>query len=427
MIFLKKNKSFYLLAGLIGAITLTACSSEEIEEESVNGSSTKIVTMTGWYDEENMRPVLEAVQKELDGNYELEYSVLDFQQYNNVLSTQLASGEGPDIVLDGSSFPARIKANNLMDISNENFIKEFNDTAFTLSKDDSDKIYGIPSYGWFSGIWINTDMFEENNLEIPVTFEEFLMVSESFSEKGINPVSMGLLDGDTGLHSMVGYLENSYYREEEDATNNDIAFSYGKTKLSDHLAPWVEKWMPIIEKGIINEEMLGISAEQSINQFINEEAAMFYGGPWNYNQFKDAGLNFKMIPHLGDTEEGYLIGGPAVNMGVNANTKNKEGALAVLEALASDSVQQAFLDGNPGSFSYKKDISSDTPAEYSEVEKSLEESRVSNAWDRWGVNMSADTLLGEVKKQIQNLILGETDVEEFLNSIDKKADEIRYK
>ena len=418
-------KTVHLLSALTAGLVLASCGNGDNGKTS--NTNEKKITMSGWYDEVNMQPVLDVVNEKLEGKYELDYTILDFGQYNNVLSTQLASGEGPDIILDGGSFPARVKANNLLDISDEDIVEGFNDNAFALSKDQDDHIYGIPSYGWFSGIWINEELFDENEIEIPTSFDEFVNVSEQLKENDVRPISLGLLDGDVGLHSLVGYLENSYYRDDADAVDNDIKFSYGETTLSEHLGDSVNEWEVLIEKGILNKEMLGVSSEQSLNEFINQDAAMFYGGPWNYSQFKDAGLKFKMIPHLGMSGEEYLIGGPAANMGVNANTKNEEGALEVLRVLASDEAQHAFLESNPGSFSFKKDITEEIPSEYELVANSLAEGKVACAWDRWGVNMPTDTFVGEIKKQIQNLVSEDISTDEFLNNLDKKANEIRYK
>ena len=67
------------------------------------------------------------------------------------LGTQLAAGEGPDIVADGANFPARIKAGNVKEITGADYLEGINDAGFALCK-EGDKIYGIPSYGWFSGV-----------------------------------------------------------------------------------------------------------------------------------------------------------------------------------------------------------------------------------------------------------------------------------
>ena len=39
------------------------------------------------------------------------------------------------------------------------------------------------------------DMFEENGIEIPTTWDEFIAVCDTFKEKGITPLNFPLKDG----------------------------------------------------------------------------------------------------------------------------------------------------------------------------------------------------------------------------------------
>ena len=81
---------------------LTACT---VSVMVVGGGSNLVmaddaetVTLMGWYDEDDMNPILEKVNEQMDGKYVIEYTYVANTDYNNVLSTQLASGEGPDIL-----------------------------------------------------------------------------------------------------------------------------------------------------------------------------------------------------------------------------------------------------------------------------------------------------------------------------------------
>ena len=134
--------------GAAAALTMTAAIGLPAMAEG------KTITFMCWYDEDDVAGVIDALNEELGGEYEVEYSYVAQSDFNNVLSTQLAAGEGPDIVADGTNFPARIKAGNVLEITGEDFLEEFNEAGFALCS-DGDQIYGIPSYGWFSGIWYN--------------------------------------------------------------------------------------------------------------------------------------------------------------------------------------------------------------------------------------------------------------------------------
>ena len=113
------------------------------------------VTFTCWYDEDDMEGIIQAINDELGGAYTVDYFYVAQSDYNNVLSTQLAAGEGPDIVADGTNFPARIKSGAVEELTGADYLGEFNEAGFALCS-DGEKVYGIPSYGWFSGIcyWI---------------------------------------------------------------------------------------------------------------------------------------------------------------------------------------------------------------------------------------------------------------------------------
>lgn len=418
----KKAVSILMSAALVAGMT-AGFSMNVMADDST-------ITFMGWYEEDEMEKVLEALNTELDGKYQVEYTYVAQTDYNNVLSTQLAAGEGPDIVADGANFPARIKAGNVVEITGEDFLGEFNEAGFALCA-DGDKTYGIPSYGWFSGLWYNKALFEENGItELPKTFDEFVKVCDTFAENDVKPLGFGLADGDTALHSVLGYLENSFYHNNEenpDGIDFDVKFANGEKTMNGNLNPYVEKWATLIEKGYINAEMLGLSNEQALSDFVAGKTAMFNGGPWQYTNLQEAGMEFGMMPHLSENDgDRYMIGGPAVNFGVNVNSKNQEGAMAVLEALSSVSVQQAFVDANVGGFSYREGVEAEMPAEYDDVKDIINSGNIACTWDRWSVNMPSQSLFDEARAQLQGLVTGDLSVEDYLQSLDDAASSIRY-
>lgn len=392
------------------------------------GASSKVITMSCWYDEQNMKPVFDKLNEVLDGKYEIEYTYVGLDNYNNVISTQLAAGEGPDILVDGANFPARIKAGNLKDITGSKRLEGFNEAGMSLCTDKDGKVYGIPCYGWFSGLWYNKDIFEANGItELPKTFDELVKVCDKLSANGVQPLGFGLAGGDQGMHSVLGYLENAFYEASEKGKEFDKKFAYGEAKMNGTINSYVKEWSVLIDKGYITPEMVGISNDQALNDFISGKTAMFNSGPWYYPNFKEAGLNFGMLPHMGNDENvSYLLGGPAASFGINKNTSNPEGAEAVLDALASVEVQQAFADINPGAFTYKEGVKVDIPEEYDAVREILEKGNVACSWDRWGANMPSQTLVDEFIAQLQGVVTGDLTIDEFVKALDSKADSIRY-
>lgn len=430
----KKRVLAVLLAVSMMAAAAVGCGSdgkkdgtEESGKQETAGSKT--VTMMGWYDEADMKGVLEAINAKMDQKYTLEYTYVSNSDYNNVLSTQLAAGEGPDIVMDGTGFVAKVKAGNVKDITDYELLNDFNEAGLTLTSANG-KIYGIPSYGWFGGVWYNKDILAECGVEVPGTFDEYVAACEKIKAAGHVPMEFGLADDSTVVNSLMGHLENSFYHNNEangDGTGFDEKFAKGEVTMDGNINEPVKQWATLIDKGFITPEMLGISVQEALNHFKTGEVAFFNGGPWQYNEIKEAGLNFGMIPQLNETGENlYLVGGPAACFGINVNSKNMDGAEAALEALASVEVQQAFVDANTGGFSYRAGVTVKMPEEYDDVAEIINSGNVECPWDRWAINMPSQAVLDELAAQLQGVISGDITTDECVKAIDTKADSIRY-
>ena len=398
---------------------------QSVGEQEDSDENAQTITMMCWYQEDVMDEVIDAINTKLDGKYKVEYTYITNSDYNNVLSTQLAAGEGPDVIADGANFPARIKAGNLVDLTDTGLADGFSEEGLSLCSQDG-KIYGVPCYGWFAGVFYNKDLFEKAGItELPMTFDDFLNVCRKLQDAGIQPLSMGLADSDNALHSICGFMESNYYAE--NGREVDTEFAYGEKKLADMWKDPMAKWYRLVDEGYITPDMVGISGENALDVFENGKAAMFYTGPWYYNEFTDAGLRFGVLPFTGDTEdETYLVGGPAASWGINANSDHQDGAMAVMKALASVEVQQAFINENAGSSTYREGVETGLPSEYDAVSDTLSHGRIACCWDRWSVNMPSQSMVDEINSTAQGLVSGDTDVDGFLQALDDKADSIRY-
>ena len=112
--------------------TSSTASKETVADASTTKKNNDPVTFMCWYDEDDMEGIIAAINAELNGEYVVEYTFVAQSDFNNVLSTQLAAGEGPDIVADGTNFPARIKAGNVENITDAEYLANFNEAGFAL-------------------------------------------------------------------------------------------------------------------------------------------------------------------------------------------------------------------------------------------------------------------------------------------------------
>src|SRR5690625_7315116 len=49
--------------------------------------------------------------------------------------------------------------------------------------------YGVPTYGEYVEVYYNVEMFEEHNIEVPTTLEEFEAVLQEFTDAGVTPLA----------------------------------------------------------------------------------------------------------------------------------------------------------------------------------------------------------------------------------------------
>ena len=82
-------------AGSSSAAATEAASTSTAAESNGNA---QVITLSGWYTEDNMSSIIEAANKQLNGEYVIEYTYYSLDDYNNILSTQLQAQEGPDII-----------------------------------------------------------------------------------------------------------------------------------------------------------------------------------------------------------------------------------------------------------------------------------------------------------------------------------------
>lgn len=386
------------LCTIMAIMFLAGCNKNNIMVEKYAGimekGANKTVSMMAWYSEDEMEGVVDAINRQLDGEYTVEYTYVSRNDYNNVLSTQLAAGEGPDIIADGANFPARIEAGVLKDITGSERLKGFDNRGMFLSTKDR-RIYGIPSYGWFSGIYYNRDVFEKNGIsQIPRTLDELIEVCDWLSARGVQPFSMGLSDGNGAFHLLFGYLENVFFQASEEGKQFDVDFIFGRARMDGTLNSFVEEWMELVRKGYINKIMCGISESQARAEFCSGKTAMIISGPWDFQDYVDSGLKIGMMPFVGKSPDLCIMhGGPAANYGINVNAMNKEGAEKVLDALASVEVQQAFVSANTGSFSYRHGVSAVMPEEYDNVRDIISSGHVVCCWYRWAFGMPSQLMV----------------------------------
>ena len=123
---------------------------------------------------------------------------------STVLRTKLTKNRVPDIIFMGGDMTFRdmSEAEILMDLSDmeeAGRIKEaYKEQVYNLNPDQEEKLFGLPYATNAEGIIYNVDIFNEQGLEIPKTWDELMDVCGKLESAGIQPFYFTLKDSWTG-------------------------------------------------------------------------------------------------------------------------------------------------------------------------------------------------------------------------------------
>lgn len=410
-----------MVAGL--AVGCGKGSSSSSDASSTADSGKTKIRMTYWNSEDTVQTLLDYLAEEVP-DVEVEFQFIDNSNYDTVVDTQLSAGEGPDIICESPA--SSLKHAKLGYLVELNDLGEKYSSAGTSVYSYDENVYALPGISWFEGIYFNKQMFEENNIELPTTFDEYIDVCKQFKELGITPLAAGLKSWEPMLKNSMAFVTAEYLSTDE---GKDFGEKYrnGETTLDGTWNKYLEKWSEMIDEGIYTTDMTGIDHDQALEEFATGKAAMFCSGPWDLDTIKEKNpdLQIDMMPFYGtESSEGWLIGGPGCGFAINAASENQEAAKKVLEAISTVEGQEAFWQDNQGGSSYLEGASFELPEEYSSASSALEAGNVYCPWNEWGDAASAHENYGT---EMQSYLLGEQDLSTTLKNVDATVKELLEK
>lgn len=208
----------------------------------------------------------------------------DDDTYSNTgLITQLQSNEVPDIYFQWAGFPVQRDAEagfamDLTDAMADGWKDTFIDSAFSEGAGTTvdGKIFMVPwSLDVTNTIWYNTEIFEENGLTPPETWDDFIALSKTLADAGETPI----ITGNNELWPLGNWASHVAARMIPTA---DLEAAYAKDKTfaeAGFLAP-LQKMAELHAAGALNPDMQGLGADPAMAAFFQGAAAMHPIGSW---------------------------------------------------------------------------------------------------------------------------------------------------
>lgn len=279
---MRKKLLSVILAISMVATMATGCGSSNSSEKSKDGKIT-LKVFSNLPDRKNGQGLVE--QKIIDDymeenkNVTIEVEALDEEAYKTKFKAYSMEGM-PDIVniWGQPSFLDEVLEAGVLAELNEDDYADYGFISGSLDGFKKDgKLYGLPRNTDVAGFYYNKKMFDDNNWEVPTTYDELLDLAGKISKAGITPLAM---DGGDGW-PMAVYLSDILYKLTGNDYSSIVSDAVANGDFSD---PSFKKATELL-KETADAKMFqsGYDSQDygtAMNLFTNGQAAMFYMGSW---------------------------------------------------------------------------------------------------------------------------------------------------
>jgi raffinose/stachyose/melibiose transport system substrate-binding protein len=293
-------------------------------------------------------------------NITVDMSVVNANDLSTVTQTRLTAND-VDVVdmfgfanaaqpymknVDPPNWQTLIEAGYLMDISDQPFVKNYDQSAIKDAGTYNGKVYeinlGRVSY---SGIYYNKDLFTANNVKVPTTWSELVTACQTFKAANIPCMTAGGKDGwpiFVGAYGLIGSIYPDQAALVEGLWNGTIKWNDAKS-----MEMWNE--MKIYAQDMMEAGASGIAGDAAPGRFASGAVAMFPGGTWYASAIEAAQPSFQWgyIPFPGSDnpeDNKYLFGKYDQGWVVAAKTANKDASMLYLSEFSDPANYTSFAN-----------------------------------------------------------------------------------
>lgn len=344
-----------------GALALSAAMLLSLTANPVwadDKDSDDVVTLNMWHiwaaeSKSSKKPFEDAVAEFNEENEDIQI-VLDATEnetYKTKMVATIAANEAPDIYFywSGGYMKNIVEAGKVLaldDYLSDDVLAEIKPgTLDNMTFDD--KIYGLGYSMAIGTFFVNTEMFEENDIKIPESWDELVDACQKFIDLGITPMAVGAKEPwcidmylDMLLIRQAGYDECI------------SALSKEGTYVTDDMIEGAQKLVDLVEMGAFGDGALGISRDESEVPFYNGEVPMYLNGSWTIGNINrdDCAVKDKIdiieFPALSDKSDVKdFTGGASECFVVNADTEYPEECVYALTQILPKFAEKLYLSG----------------------------------------------------------------------------------
>jgi len=311
-------------------------------------------TLTVWATDQLAQPLVAELWNKLKADFEaanpgvtVEYMPPTGTISNGAVQAAIQSNAGPDVLLTNSGIgrvSTVVNAKLIQPLTAHYSDMGWKDKIFPwlydiLSSQFGGEIYEVPDGIDAIGLWYHKDMFAEHGWSIGGSWADFEALLQKIKDAGLEPLAVGPRNGANGGHLMGNFLQAA-----AGSTVMGEVVSGKKAWTDPEPLLGAERVVDFARKGFISPQMAGLDQEGAMRMWINERAAIFFGGPWfignaRAGEYPLDNMGFATIPS--DIEgESKPTGGIGWSWMIPTSSKQPELAAKWIDFILSDEVMR---------------------------------------------------------------------------------------
>lgn len=311
-------------------------------------------TFNSWWNSATIQKAVQMYESET-GN-KIEPNIYPDDQFGNILKTQLATGQGPDIF---AAWPkvTDYDLSQLEPLTGEWTQKidlEYAKNTGYASRTDG-KFYTAP-YGaaYYYGMLYNKDIFARAGIQVPIkTYQELVAAAEKIKEMGITPIHIPNKEAWAG--QFIYIIGSGFVALNNPKFSEIISTNKGNFKDIPEMVQLFDRVDELKEKGLMNKDLQSATWAMTMEALTNGTAAMT---PIPDNAYQDIEKSFPgKTPLLGFTA--FNMGDDPAQLSIYKDgsgnglyipkaSKNKEAAMEFIDYVMSEKVMTAMYEIQPG-------------------------------------------------------------------------------
>lgn len=365
--------------------TQTAAGTEEASPEAATNTSGEItgeLNLVHYLTETAKLQALDDMVAGFEAEYpgvkvNLESTSMD--NYQDVIKLKISTGDAPDIIFGSCKvYSDLVQADCIENLAGQEFVDRIADGSLPNVVID-EGVYGVPLDQMANVVFYNKDYFEQYDIQVPKTYDEFIQACKTLEENGITPLAAGYQDTISLGANIYTLFYGAKYLECETYASELMSGASAHDYPSMHAA--LEQWREVMQYQ--NKDQKTIDTDRAEQLFANGETGMIIIGTWglgaimNYNP--DGNYGGFMYPSENKKEDNAIPVATDDTWMVVKDSPNKAAALAFCEYMTRPDVNAAWC-GTTSQLSALEGVTVDTlPVAAQDIAKEIEENKVS-AW-----------------------------------------------